>query len=176
MERAGGRRPHGFDIPYNKAPLVLSRFGRRSLGFPLSSHHGGGEEEAILGSVVFGGSAERRSGADGFPRAQHMATVVVAVTFGQKGGPSSTSMAEAYSSIHRWSSTLLGCQVVRSRNPGNGQRLGFVVGGELPSMLLSKLGGNAWSSPVNGARGALVLYCLFSFLARVFFKKWRLYL
>jgi hypothetical protein len=146
------------------------------LDFHISSHRGVGEEEAILGSVVLDGSAERHSGADGVPRAQHMATVVVAVTFGQKGGPSSTSMAEAYSSIHRWSSTLLGCQLVRPRNPGNGQRLGFIVGGEPSSMLLSELGGSAWSSPANGARGALVLYCLFSFLARVFFKKWRLYL
>jgi hypothetical protein len=46
--------------------------GGTALNFPLSSHCAGGEEEGIRGSVVLGGSAERDSRADGFPRAQHM--------------------------------------------------------------------------------------------------------
>jgi hypothetical protein len=108
-EAGGGRTSTS---PSIKLFWCSQDLGDAALEFPLSSHPGGGEEEEIRGSTVLGGSAERRFGAvfDGFPRAQHMATIVVTVIFGQKGGPSSTSMAEAYSSIHRWSSTLLGCK------------------------------------------------------------------
>jgi hypothetical protein len=38
-----------------------------------------------------------------------METTIVAVILGQNGVPSSTSISEALS-VHRWSSTLLGCK------------------------------------------------------------------
>jgi hypothetical protein len=99
-----------------------------------------------------------------------MATKLVAVIFGQEGDPSSTSSSEALWFIG-WSSTLLEGQVVRPRSFGCSQRLDLVVGVELSSLLLSEIGGKAWSSPAFGGRGVLVLACFFFFSFRVLFVK-----
>jgi hypothetical protein len=99
-----------------------------------------------------------------------MATAMVAVIFGEKGGPSSTFVSKALL-IHRWSSTLLEGQLVCPRSFGCSQRIDLVVGVELSSLLLSEFGGNAWSSPAFGGRGVLVLACFFFFSFRVLFVK-----
>jgi hypothetical protein len=100
-------------------------------------------------------------------RAGRTTTDAIAVIFGWNGGPSSTSVAEACTWIHRRSSTLLGSQVVRPRNPRSGRRLGFFVGRDPSSNLLSNLGGNAWRSPAAGGGGSPVCSMVFSFFARV---------
>jgi hypothetical protein len=61
-------------------------------------------------------------------RAEHMVAVVVAVIFGQYGGPSSTSTEEAGSQIFRRISTPLGSQVVCPRIPRSGLQLDVCVG------------------------------------------------
>jgi hypothetical protein len=91
----------------------------------------------------------------------------IAAILGQKGGPSSTSNAEALARIQRRSSTPPGGQVVRPRVLGGGRCVDCFAGVEFSSYLLSELGGIASSSPATGGRGAQVLDCVFSFLSRV---------
>jgi hypothetical protein len=90
------------------------------------------------------------------------------VIFGRYGGPSSTSIKEAR--ILGRSSTLLGSQVVRPRNPRSGRRLGFFIGREPSSNLLSDFGGNAWRSPTTCGGVTPVLDCSFSLLIGCFLK------
>jgi hypothetical protein len=89
-----------------------------------------------------------------------MVTKLVTMIFGQDGGPSSTSMAEALL-IDCWSSTLLEDQVVRPRPFSGSQGLDLVAGVECSSSLRSELGGNTWNSPALCGRGTTVLDCFF---------------
>jgi hypothetical protein len=68
-----------------------------------------------------------RPGAGFLLRAQHVATKLIAVIFGQQGDPSSTSDLEALRS-NCWCSTPLEAQVVRPRSPGGCQRLDILAG------------------------------------------------
>jgi hypothetical protein len=79
------------------------------------SLHGGGQEEKKLDGVVIMNSMEGQSGAAVLPRANHMATKLVAVILGQKGDPSSTSSSEALLFIC-WKTTPTEGQVVRPRS------------------------------------------------------------
>jgi hypothetical protein len=91
-----------------------------------------------------------------------MTTNLLAVVLGQKGDPSSTSSSEALGFIY-WSSMPFEGQVVCPRSSSGCQRLDLHVGEEHSSILLSELGRDAWSSPVAGGRGTVVLDCFFSF-------------
>jgi hypothetical protein len=110
---------------------------------PFLCHHGGGKEVGGQGEAVLGRSLERRPGADDLPRAQHMATKLVAMILGQHGGPSSTSRSEALR-FFCWSSTLPEDQVVRPRSFGGCQRRNPHVGVEYSSMQLLELAGVWW--------------------------------
>jgi hypothetical protein len=114
--------------------------------------------------------SERRSGAVVLPRAQHMETKLIAVIFGQQGDPYSKSSLEALWFIC-WSSTSLEGQVVRPRSSSCSHWLDLLAGVELSSVLLSELGGDAWSSPACGGRGTEVLDCFLLFSSRVLFCK-----
>jgi hypothetical protein len=101
--------------------------------------------------------------------AEHMASTIGDMILGQKGGPNSSSMAEAFSGAACWISALLHPQVVRPRWCGGDQRCWYFVGAGPTSKLSSDLGGDAWRSPaMNGGGDARVLDCVFIFLGRVF--------
>ena len=99
--------------------------------------------------------------------AEYTVTFVVAAIFGQKGGPSATSMSEAVLRSRR-SSTLQRSQVVRPRNLRSGRRLRIFVGAKSSSFMLPDLSGFALRSPANSGSDALGLDCFLLFNPRVF--------
>jgi hypothetical protein len=105
------------------------------------------------------------------PCAKHMAPMIGGMIFGRKGGPTSTSMMEAFSGASCWSSALLHPQVVRPRWCGGGQRCRYIVVAGPTSELSSDLGGDAWRSPAICGGDARVLDCVLSFSGRVFLVK-----
>jgi hypothetical protein len=105
------------------------------------------------------------------PCAKYMVSKLGDMILGRKGGPISTSMAEAFSGASCWSSTLLHPQVVRPRWCGGGQRCRYIVGAGPTSELSSDLGGDAWRSPAICGGDARVLDCVLSFSGRVFLVK-----
>lgn len=90
-----------------------------------------------------------------------------AVILGRKGGPFSTSCAEALR-IRRRSSPHSGCQVVRPRCPRCCRRLDPLAGEEHASNLLVDLGCKAWRSPASGDGAPEGLDCFCYSSSRVF--------
>jgi hypothetical protein len=76
-------------------PCLSLDLGGVGLFLSPPSLHGGGQEEKKLDDLVVVDSMEGRFGAAVLPRAKYMATELVDVILGQKGGPSSTSSLEA---------------------------------------------------------------------------------
>jgi hypothetical protein len=60
---------------------------------------------------------------------------------------------------------------MRPRSSSGCQRLDLLAEVELSSVLLSELGGGAWSSPACGGRGTEVLDCFLLFTSKVLFVK-----
>ena len=91
-----------------------------------------------------------------------------AAIFGRHGGPSSTSVLEAYLTLC-WSSAARRRQVVRPRRPQAGRWQRFIAGGERLSIPLSDLGVHSTlRSPAVGGGDAQGLDCFSSFSSRVF--------
>lgn len=102
-------------------------------------------------------------------QAEHMTLSFGVVIFGRKGGPSSTSNAEASSESSCRCSMLQRPQVVRPRWCCGGRRLRFIVGAGPSSALPSDLGGDAWRSLAICGGGAKGLDCFLIFLPKVLF-------
>jgi hypothetical protein len=102
-------------------------------------------------------------------QAEHMTLSFGVVIFGRKGGPSSTSNAEASSESSCRCSTLQRPQVVRPRWCCGGWRLRFIVRAGPSSALPSDLDGDAWRSPAICGGGAKGLDCFLIFLPKVLF-------
>jgi hypothetical protein len=161
----------------SRSPLLArGRPWRRSAAScPAPAYRGGTESGCDGGDLACGvlpralpagcyGEASSSS-----PCAEHMASMFGNMILGRKGGPNSTSTAEAFSGANCWSSALLHPQVVRPRWCGGDQRCWYFVGAGPTSKLSSDLGGDAWRSPaMNGGGDARVLDCVFIFLGRVF--------
>jgi hypothetical protein len=118
--------------------------------------------------VFYRSTGERPGAVSLLRRAQHAATMIVAVILGQQGDPSSTSVLEALRSFC-WCSTPLGLQVVCPRPPGGCQQRDLLAGTGLSGIQLSELGGDALSLPACGGRGIQELDCFSSFLSRVLY-------
>jgi hypothetical protein len=85
--------------PQIKLICLSLDLGGAALDLLLPGHRGGGKEEGILVGVVVDRSTKGCPGAFFPPRAQHTATELVVVIFGQQGDPSSTSGLDALRSI-----------------------------------------------------------------------------
>jgi hypothetical protein len=145
----GGSRSDG--VFFNKHGRGSCRLDLEEILCPSWCRGGGGGKGSLFGWRWCGLRCFRVA-----PCAQHTATTID-VIFSRTSGPSSTSIAEACSLIHRRSSTPLGFQVVRPRNPRCGRWLDLFVGREPMSIPLSDPSEDAWRSVRSG--GTLVLDC-----------------
>ena len=145
--------------------------GERWLHLPLAGRGGEGRRSSCYSAFASGRRLSLHF------RASHAVAMLAAVIFGQNGGQSSTSMAEACFDSLRRCSTPLCLQVVRPRRCSGGRRQRIFIGMETQaSKTVSDLGGAigaAWRSPAFGRGGFLGLDCFFIFSSRVFFDKSR---
>lgn len=168
--------------PYTEGVAVASSFPNKLEGRPLALEVDGGHSAMDGKQALFlppagrGGEGRRRCclfflSAAGWwfvfllhSRATHMAALIVAMIFGQYGGPSSTSKMEAFYWILYRSSSARPLQVVRPRRVRVDRLQWSAAGAEALSNFLSDLGvPSAWRSTAAGGGGIRELDCVSSF-------------